>query len=108
MSYYAKVRDGKVVQVAKGDAVWLKKFVDTSPGTWLQTSFNTRGGVHYTPTGKQSADQSKALRFNFAGIGDHYDAEADAFYAPQPHPDAELDRETFLWREPQNELSPKE
>ncbi|MEI2419147.1 hypothetical protein V6O07_02650, partial [Arthrospira platensis SPKY2] len=35
-----------------------------------RTSYNTRGGVHYNPTtGKKSKNQSKAYRYNYAGIG---------------------------------------
>ena len=45
----------------------------TLSGTWVQTSYNTRGGVHYQPnTHIPSEDQSKALRANYAGIGDIY------------------------------------
>lgn len=47
---------------------------------WKQTSYNTRGGVHYDPaTGEPSADQSKALRANYASIGDQYDDTYNIF-----------------------------
>ena len=80
--------------------------VDSLGGTWLQTSYNTVGGVHYT-TGVDgarvpSADQSKALRGNYAGIGYTYDEALDAFIAPKPSPyddviDWVLNEETFTW-----------
>jgi hypothetical protein len=37
-------------------------------------SYNTRGGVHYTD-GQPSADQSKAFRKNYAGLGYTYDSD---------------------------------
>ena len=74
---------------------WL---VDSLGGTWLQTSYNTRGGVHYDPaTGKPSKDQSKAFRGNYAGIGFTYDEELDAFIPPKPTENATLDETTFSW-----------
>lgn len=49
MGHYAKVKQGKVVKVIVAEASFFNNFVDDSPGTWLQTSYNTRGGVHYEP-----------------------------------------------------------
>lgn len=66
--------------------------------TYRQTSYNTRGGVHYDPdTGLPSADQSKAFRKNYAGIGYTYDPVRDAFIPPKPTPDAVLDEATCQW-----------
>ena len=67
--------------------------------TVKQTSYNTHGGVHYTD-GEPSADQSKALRFNYAGIGFTYDAERDAFIPPTPYPSWVLDETTCQWVAP--------
>jgi len=67
--------------------------------TVKQTSYNTSGGVHYTD-GEPSADQSKALRFNYAGIGHTYDADRDAFISPQPFASWVLDEDTCLWVAP--------
>jgi len=47
MGHYAKVKNGKVVKVIVADASFFDTFVDDSPGKWIQTSYNTRGGVHY-------------------------------------------------------------
>jgi len=65
----------------------------------LRTSYNTFGGVHYTD-GEPSADQSKALRFNYAGIGHTYDEARDAFIPPTPYASWVLDEATCQWVAP--------
>jgi hypothetical protein len=65
----------------------------------LRTSYNTHGGIHYTD-GEPSEDQSKALRYNYAGLGFTYDADRDAFIPPQPYPSWVLDEATCLWEAP--------
>jgi len=68
---------------------------------YRQTSFNTRGGIHYDPvTGEPSEDQGQALRFNYAGAGMTYDPDRDAFIAPQFYPSWVLDEATCLWVAP--------
>jgi hypothetical protein len=53
--------------------------------TYKQTSYNTRGGVYYTPgTNTPDPDQSKAYRKNYAGLGFTYDATLDAFIPEKP------------------------
>ena len=98
MAHYAEINEiGTVLRVIVADA----DFIATMPGTWVQTSYNTRGGVHHDPhTGDPSADQSKALRKNYAGIGFTYDAVRDAFIPPKPSADAVLDDMTCTWSEP--------
>lgn len=101
MGHYAKVKDGKVTKVIVAKADFFDNFVDDTPGDWIKTSFNTRGGVHYDPeTGSPSADQSKSLRKNYAGTGYIYDSENDAFYEPQPFESWTLNTSTFLWEAP--------
>ena len=101
MAHYAKVEDGIVVNVIVAEAEFFEDFVDTSPGLWIQTSYNTRGGVHYDPeTGAPSADQSKALRKNYAIIGSAYDETRDAFMRPQPHASWILNESTCDWDPP--------
>lgn len=51
-------------------------------GTWVQTSYNGN------------------IRKNYAGIGMAYDANRDAFIAPQPYPSWTLDEETCQWEAP--------
>ena len=101
MGHFAKVNNGVVEQVIVADQAFFDTFVDTSPGTWIQTSYNTRGNVYYTPnTDTPDPDQSKALRANYAGIGYHYDSVHDVFYPPQPFPSWVLDESTWLWKAP--------
>ena len=90
MSHFAKIVDGKVVQVIVADEEFFKTFVDITPGTWLQTSYNTRG--NHNPNGNP-------LRGNYAGVGFIYDAKHDVFYEPQPFPSWTLDA-NWLWQPP--------
>ena len=46
MAHYAKVTDTIVQQVLVAEADFFDTFVDESPGEWVQTSYNTYGGVH--------------------------------------------------------------
>lgn len=101
MAHFAKVNNGIVEQVIVAEPEFFDTFVDSSPGQWIQTSYNTRGGVHYDPnTNQPSADQSKALRKNYAGIGYSYDATRDAFIPPKPYPSWGLNEDTCLWDSP--------
>lgn len=92
MSHYAKVNNGLVEQVIVAEADFFDTFVDSSPGQWIQTSYNTRGGVH--------ANGGTPLRKNYAGIGMTYDSTRDAFYAPQPYPSWTLNDDSCLWEAP--------
>jgi len=89
MSHFAKVENGIVKQ----------DFVDTQEGTWVQTSYNTYGGVHYSPETREP-DGGVALRKNYAGIGYIYDSDRDAFYAPQPYPSWTLNESSCIWEAP--------
>jgi hypothetical protein len=103
MSHFAWVENGIVQNVVVADInADLKSITpQASQGEWIQTSYNTRGGVHYLPNSDtQSSDQSKALRKNFAGIGFTYDAEKDAFIPPQDYPSWRLNLETCQWEPP--------
>ena len=91
MSHFAKVCDGKVTQVIVAEQEFFDTFVDSSPGTWLQTSYNTHGNQH---------PEGRPLRGNYAGIGYNYDATNDVFYAPQPFPSWILNNTTWLWEAP--------
>ena len=64
-----------------------------------RTSYNTKGGVHYTD-GAPSADQSKAFRKNYAGIGYTYDHSRDAFIPPKPFDSWVLNETSCLWEAP--------
>jgi len=101
MSHFAKVDNNIVKNVIVAELEFFDNFIDTSPGRWIQTSYNTRGGIHYDPeTNEPSADQSKALRKNYAQIGYTYDESKDAFIPPKPFPSWILNEETCLWNSP--------
>jgi len=101
MGHFAKVSNGIVTRVIVAEADFFNNFVDDSPGQWIQTSYNTRGGVHYQPNANEpSEDQSKALRKNYAGIGYTYDTTRDAFIPPQPFNSWTLNEDTCLWDSP--------
>lgn len=101
MGHFAKVVDGIVTQVIIAEPEFFETYVDPVPGQWIQTSYNTRGGVHYDPTtNKPSADQTKALRKNYAGQDYTYDAERDAFIPPKPYDSWILDEQTCWWWPP--------
>ena len=104
MAHFAKVLNGKVIDVIVAEQDFIDNMVDTSPGKWIQTSYNTHGGVHYTINDNNekvaSADQTKALRKNYAAIGGVYDRTRDAFYDAQPYPSWTLNETTCYWEAP--------
>lgn len=68
---------------------------------WKQTSFNTKGGVHYQIDGvTPSLNQSKALRANYAGKGYTYDSINNVFIPPQPFASWILNTTTWTWDPP--------
>tara|TARA_R110002167_G_scaffold96486_2_gene255570 strand:- start:129 stop:491 length:363 start_codon:yes stop_codon:yes gene_type:complete len=96
MTHFAQVNDDGIVTsviVAEQD------FIDNhTTGTWVQTSYNTRGGVHYAPN-SNTPDGLVALNKNYAGIGFIY-VNGAGFHAPQPYPSWTLDSDTYLWEPP--------
>jgi hypothetical protein len=101
MAHYAKVNYGIVEKVIVAESDFFKTFIDSSPGKWIQTSYNTRGGIHYQPNSNiPSEDQSKSLRKNYAGIGYTYDETRDAFIPPKPFNSWILNEDTCLWNAP--------
>ena len=91
MSHFAKVCDGIVTQVIVAEPEFFTTFVDSSPGEWIQTSYNTRGGQH---------PEGRPLRKNYAGIGYTYDPVRDVFIPPQPYASWTLNEDTCLWDAP--------
>ena len=98
MSHYAKVLDGKVIQVIVAEAEFFDTFVDTSAGTYIKTSYNTREGIHYGQDG--NPDGGEALRGNYAGIGYTYDHIHDVFYPSQPYPSWTISAPNWAWTPP--------
>lgn len=90
MAYWAEIDENNiVVQVIRTSNdepdegyQWL---MDNLGGRWLQTSYNSIGGVHYLPddqldeNGKRIPSGQPHLRYNYAGIGYTYDESRDAF-----------------------------
>ena len=102
MSHFAKIENNIVTFVTVGrqeDDGLEQELCERTGDTYRQTSYNTRGGVHYTD-GVPSADQSKALRKNYAGVGYAFDEERDAFIPPKPFESWLLDEESCLWESP--------
>ena len=91
MSHFAKVLDGKVTQVIVAEPEFFQTFVDSSPGEWIQTSYNTHGNQH---------PEGRPLRGNYAGIGYTYDRTNDVFYAPQPYASWVLNNTSWTWEAP--------
>ena len=92
MAHFAKVVDNIVVQVIVAEPEFFESFVDNSPGTWIQTSYNTYGGIHN--------NGGTPLRKNYAGIGFTYDQKLDAFIPPRPYNSWTLNVESCLWEAP--------
>ena len=92
MAHYAKVSTTLVTQVIVAEEEFFDTFVDSTPGEWIQTSYNTVGGVH--------SGGGTPLRKNFAGIGYTYDKDRDAFIAPKPYTSWTLNETTCLWEAP--------
>jgi hypothetical protein len=89
MAHFAKVNNRIVEKVIVAEPEFFDTFVDSSPGQWLQTSYNTHGGVHTlggTP-----------LRKNYAGVGFTYDSTRDAFIPPKPYASWTVNEDTCLW-----------
>lgn len=96
MAHFAKVVNGVVVDVIVAEQGFIDS-LDSEEGTqWIETSYNTHGGVHYNSNFEP--DGGEPLRKNFAGIGMTYDSDKDAFISVKPHSSWVLDEETCLWR----------
>lgn len=104
MAHYANIGDDNIVKqvvVVSDDETDPQTFLSATlghGGTWVKTSYNTRGGVHYGPD--NLPDDKPALRKNYAGIGYSYDKGRDAFIPPQPFPSWTLDEMTCWWVPP--------
>ena len=118
MAHFAKIGDTSKVltvdvvnnsDVLNGDGVeeesvgqkYLEKHNNWPAQMWIQTSYNTRGGKHYdNKTGELSADQSKTLRGNYAGLGFTWDEDNNIFYGKKPYASWVLNTTTASWHSP--------
>jgi hypothetical protein len=98
MSHFAKVENGIVTDIIVAEQDFIDVNFPTAKDQWIQTSYNTKGNVHYGPDGQP--DGGVPLRANYAFIGGHYDAENDVFYGPQNFPSFVLNTSTWLWEPP--------
>jgi hypothetical protein len=100
MSHFAEINSENIVQrVLAVDEELINSGEFGDANNWIQTSYNTKGGVHYAPD-SDTPDDGVALRKNYAGKGHIYDEDKDAFYCPQPYPSWTLDDDTCLWNAP--------
>ena len=101
MAHFARIKNGVVDFVTVGRDDDESREDELAHDGWIykRTSYNTRGGVHYTD-GQPSADQTKAFRKNYAGLGYTYDSERDAFIPPKPYASWILNEDSCLWEAP--------
>ena len=118
MAHFAKiVMSSKVIQVLtldnkdmlNADGVedesvgqqYLEQHNNWPAPMWIQTSYNTRQAKHYdNKTGELSADQSKAFRGNYAGIGYIWDEDNNLFYPKKPYASWVLNTSEARWQSP--------
>lgn len=106
MAHYAFLDENNVVTEVivgknEGNFDWEQQYGSFRGQTCKRTSYNTRGGVYYDPeTNQPAADQSKAFRKNYAGIGFTYDSQRDAFIPPKPFNSWLLNEQTCWWEAP--------
>ena len=91
MAHFAKIENGIVTQVIVAEQDVIDSGVFGNPEYWVQTSYNTRGGVH---------PEGRPLRKNYAGIGYSYDSQRDAFIPPKPYNSWVLNEFSCLWESP--------
>jgi len=103
MTYFAKLDENNLVTfvtAGRAEDDGLEEELNARTGdVYRQTSYNTRGGIHYTD-GEPSEDQTKAFRGTYAGIGFYYDEDLDIFYPPRPYASWTLNAQTASWVAP--------
>jgi hypothetical protein len=82
MSHFAEISGSTVTRVIVAEQDFINSGAVGTGSNWIQTSYNTHGGVHYGPDGEP--DGGVALRKNYAGVGYTYNSGSDAFISPQP------------------------
>jgi len=103
MAHYAQIINNKVVNVIvlqDDDLKTLEILKKVEKGQWIQTSYNSKGGIHYLPDSNIPSGKDH-LRYNYAIVGSVYDSEIDAFYLPEgPFPSWILNKKTYQWEAP--------
>jgi hypothetical protein len=96
MAHFAKIENGVVVQVVVAEEDFIATGALGDPANFVQTSYNTRGGIHYGQDGQPSGREP--LHKNYAGVG--YTFDGTGFAAPQPFPSWNMNSITYLWEAP--------
>lgn len=100
MTHFAEIDASNVVtRVIVAEQEFIDSGLVGDPKNWIQTSYNTRGGIHYAPN-TNTPDGGIALRKNFAFVGGTYDPARDAFIPPKPYASWVLNEQTCLWEAP--------
>ena len=109
MSHFAEISgsgSGSITYTVTRVLVAERDFINSgavgASSNWVQTSYNTHGGVHYGDvSGSYAPDGGVALRKNYAGIGYTYNTGSDAFIPPQPEPTGSgtwvLNEDSCIW-----------
>ena len=92
MAHFAEIENGIVKRVIVAEQDFIDSGAVGDPKNWIQTSYNTGGGVHKLG--------GEPLRYNFAGIGFTYDKDKDAFIPPKPYESWILDEKTCQYNPP--------
>lgn len=105
MAHFAQIDQNNIVlQVLVIDQAEIDTGSWGDPASWLQTSYNTRGGIYYTPnTGTPDPDQSKAFRKNYAGVGFMWipdGPDGEGFAPLKPYPSWVMNPFSYLWEAP--------
>lgn len=100
MAHFAEIDENNIVIRV---LVVEQEFINTgalgNPEKWIQTSYNTHGGIHYDPNTNEP-DDGTPLRKNYAGKGYTYDSVKDAFIPPKPYNSWKLNEDSCLWESP--------
>lgn len=107
MAHFAKIDVNNVVtEVLVIEQAQIDTGLWGDPNSFIQTSYNTRGGIYYTPNSSPPTpdpDQSKAFRKNYAGIGYEWlpnGPDGPGFAPPQPYPSWVLNSFSYYWEAP--------
>ena len=104
MSHFAEISgsgSGSITYTVINVIVAEQDFINKIGGTWVQTSYNTKHGVHYgMVSGSYVPDGGIQLRKNYAGKGYTYDKSRDAFIKLKPYASWILDEDSCLWEAP--------
>tara|TARA_Y100000310_G_scaffold223071_1_gene224863 strand:- start:226 stop:591 length:366 start_codon:yes stop_codon:yes gene_type:complete len=100
MSHFAEIDENNIVlRVLVIEQDVIDSGLVGNPSKWIQTSYNTKEGVHLDPYTNQP-DGGVALRKNYAGKGFTYDATRDTFIPPKPYASWTLNEDTCDWDAP--------